>query len=53
MSLARMTPGPAGFHTGTFECSGCHHVQRFKTEIDPMKSNAMRWLAGHDLRSPN
>ncbi len=52
MSLAKMTPGPSGFDIRTFECSGCLHVHVAITEADPMKSDAVLWLAGHDLKSP-
>ena len=52
MVLARIAPGPAGFDVRTFECAGCLHVHILTVETDPMKSDAVRWLAGNDLRSP-
>jgi hypothetical protein len=52
LSLARIMPGPSGFDIRTFECSDCHHVHVAIAEADPMKSDAVRWLAGHDLKSP-
>jgi hypothetical protein len=53
MSLARIAPGPSGFDIRTFECGGCHHVHIVTgVETDPMRSAAVRWLAGNDLRSP-
>jgi hypothetical protein len=53
MSLARIAPGPSGFDIRTFECGGCHHVHIVTgVETDPMRSDAVRWLAGNDLRSP-
>jgi hypothetical protein len=52
MSLASIRPGPSGFDIRKFECAGCHHVQIAIAEADPMKSDAIRWLSGHDLKSP-
>jgi hypothetical protein len=52
MSLARIAPGPAGFDVRTFECAGCLHVHILTVETDPMEFDAVRWLAGNDLRSP-
>jgi hypothetical protein len=52
MSLARIAPGPSGFDIRTFECSRCSHVQTMTVEADPMKTDAIRWLAGSDLKSP-
>ena len=43
---------PSGFDIRTFECGGCHHVHIVTVETDPMRSDAVRWLAGNDLRSP-
>jgi Phage tail tube protein len=34
------------------ECGGCHHMHITTAEADPMKSDAVRWLGGNDLRSP-
>ena len=51
MSLARVAPGPAGFDVRTFECGGCLHVHILTVETDPMKSDAVRWVAGNILRS--
>jgi len=52
MGLASITPGPAGFDIRTFECGGCRRIQIATVEADPMKSDAVRWLAAHDLQSP-
>jgi hypothetical protein len=52
MGLARIMRGPSGFDIRTFECSDCHHVHVATAESDPLKSDAIRWLAGHDLKSP-
>jgi hypothetical protein len=49
MSLARIAPGPSGID---IQCSGCHHIHLATAEADPMQSDAVRWLAGNDLKSP-
>ena len=51
MMLARIEPGPAGSDLRTFECPKCEHVLRTMVE-DPMKSDALGWLASPDLKSP-
>ena len=51
MMLAGVEPGPAGSDLRTFECPKCEHVLRTMVE-DPMKSDALGWLASPDLRSP-
>ena len=50
MVLARITPGP-GFEHRIFECSKCDHVKEVMIAKDPMKSDALGWLAG-ELRPP-
>lgn len=52
MSLASIRPGPSGLDIRRFECRACHYVHIAIAGADPMKSDAMRWLAGHDLKSP-
>jgi transposase-like protein len=51
MMLARISPGPIGFEHRLFECSKCESVQNEVVASDPMKSNALGWLAG-ELRAP-
>ncbi len=53
MSLAMIVPGPSGFDIRTFQCGTCHHVNIAAAAADPMKSDAIRWLAAYDLKSPN
>jgi hypothetical protein len=53
MSLARLASGPSESDIRAFQCGGCRHVQVATVEADPMKSDAIRWLAGYDLKSPN
>jgi hypothetical protein len=53
MSLARMASGPSEFDIRTFQCGSCRHVPIATAETDPMKSDAVRWLAGYELKSPN
>jgi len=50
MLLARLAPGPSGFDIRTFECAGCRHIHIATVEADPMKSNAVLWFAGLDLK---
>ncbi len=52
MSLARIARGRSAFAIRTFECTGCHHIHTAIAEADPMKSDAVLWLASHDLKSP-
>jgi predicted nucleic acid-binding Zn ribbon protein len=52
MSLARIALGASAFNIRTFECVRCRHVHTATAETDPMLSDALRWLAGHELRSP-
>jgi hypothetical protein len=53
MNLARSAPGPSGFDIRTFHCAGCGHVHTATVSTDPMNSDAMLWLAGHDLKPPS
>jgi hypothetical protein len=48
--LAQIAPGP-GFEHRIFECSKCDHVDEVVIAKDPMKSDAIGWLAG-ELRPP-
>jgi hypothetical protein len=51
MRLARISPGNRGFEERTFECSTCHRVEKFSFSIDPIKTDALGWLAG-ELKPP-
>jgi hypothetical protein len=51
MDLARIIPGPKGYDLRNFECGKCDHVITLTVAADPMKSDAMRWLAA-DLKPP-
>jgi hypothetical protein len=51
MSLARIMPGAPGFDLRNFECDRCDHVVTIRVATDPMKSDALRWLAG-ELKPP-
>ena len=50
LMLARIAPGP-GFEHRIFECSKCDHVDAVVIAKDPMKSDAIGWLAG-ELKPP-
>ena len=51
MALARISPGERGFEERTFECSTCERTEKISVTVDPMKSDAVGWLAG-ELRPP-
>jgi hypothetical protein len=48
-----MASAPSESDIRTFECGNCRHLQIAMAEADPMKSDAIGWLAGYDLKSPN
>jgi hypothetical protein len=52
--LARITPGPAGFHIRTFECPACDFAHQLAVAlVDPMQSaNTLAWFQG-ELRAPS
>ena len=52
MMLERVSPGPVGFEHRLFECPKCDQVDLRLIASDPLKSNAVGWLAG-ELRAPN
>jgi hypothetical protein len=52
MMLERVSAGPTGFEHRLFECSKCDQVELSVIASDPLKSNAVGWLAG-ELRAPN
>ncbi|WP_249163931.1 hypothetical protein, partial [Bradyrhizobium liaoningense] len=51
MALARVSPGKRGFEERTFECSTCERTEVVSFAVDPMKTDAVGWLAG-ELRPP-
>ena len=51
-SLARIMPGPEGYDLRYFKCAKCGEAISLKVATDPMKSDALRWLAG-ELKPPN
>jgi len=46
MALARIYPGNSGFEKRTFECSTCERTETASFSVDPMKTDAVGWLAG-------
>lgn len=46
MALARISAGERGFEDRTFECSTCGRTENISVAVDPMKTNAVGWLAG-------
>ncbi|MBR0947367.1 MULTISPECIES: sensor histidine kinase [Bradyrhizobium] len=51
MALARVSPGKRGFEERTFECSTCERTEIVSFAVDPMKTDAVGWLAG-ELKPP-
>lgn len=51
MALARISPGQRGFEERTFECSTCERTETISVPVDPMKTDAIGWLAS-ELRPP-
>ena len=51
MALARISPGQPGFEERTFECSTCERIETVSFVVDPMKTDAVGWLAG-ELKPP-
>lgn len=51
MTLARISPGQRGFEDRTFECSTCHRTEKMSFAVDPMKTDALGWLAS-ELKPP-
>jgi hypothetical protein len=52
MGLARISPGERGLEERTFECSTCHRIEKASFAIDPLKTDALGWLAG-ELKPPS
>jgi hypothetical protein len=51
MKLEDISPAPDGFESRLFECFKCDHAETRAVPSDPIKSNAIRWLAG-ELKAP-
>lgn len=51
MALARISPGERGLEERTFECSTCERMEVVSFAVDPMKTDAVGWLAG-ELKPP-
>jgi hypothetical protein len=51
MGLARISPDKPGFEQRTFECSTCRRIEIVSLPVDPMKTDAVGWLAS-DLKPP-
>ena len=52
MGLARISPGNRGFEERTFECRTCHRIEKMAFPVDPMKTDALGWLAS-ELKAPH
>jgi hypothetical protein len=51
MGLARISAGERGIEVRTFECAACHRIEKVSFAIDPLKTDAVGWLAS-ELRPP-
>jgi hypothetical protein len=51
MGLARISAGQRGFEDRTFECSTCDRIENISIPVDPLKTDALGWLAS-ELRPP-
>ena len=51
MGLARISPGERGVERRTFECGTCHRTDIVCVPVDPLKTDAVGWLAS-ELRPP-
>jgi hypothetical protein len=51
LALARISPSERGFEVRTFECSTCERTEQVSVTVDPMKTDAVGWLAS-ELRPP-
>jgi hypothetical protein len=48
---SRISAGVRGFEVRTFECSTCERTEQVSMAVDPMKTDAVGWLAS-ELRPP-
>jgi hypothetical protein len=46
MKAIDVLPGPEGFERGTYECRKCGQTETRVIASDPLKSDAVGWLAG-------
>ena len=51
MGLARIYPGQRCSEERTYECSTCHRIEKISFSVDPLKTDALGWLAG-ELKPP-
>jgi len=51
VGLARISLGELGFEERIFVCSSCHRIEKISFANDPLKTDAVGWLAS-ELRPP-
>jgi hypothetical protein len=51
MGLSRVSPGERGLEQRTFECDACHRTDQVCFPLDPLKTDAVGWVAS-ELRPP-
>jgi hypothetical protein len=47
MGLSRISAGKLGFEERTFECRTCNRMEKVSFPVDPLKSEAVDWVASH------
>ena len=52
MITVAIASGPEGFERRTYECRKCGHAETGIVACDPLKSDAVGWIAG-ELRPPD
>jgi hypothetical protein len=52
MGLAGISVAKPGFEQRTFECATCHRIEKISFPIDPLKTDAIGWMAS-ELKPPD
>jgi hypothetical protein len=52
MGLAGISVAKPGFEQRTFECATCHRIEKISIPIDPLKTDAIGWMAS-ELEPPD
>jgi hypothetical protein len=52
MGLAGISVTKPGFEQRTFECATCHRIEKVSIPVDPLKIDAIGWMAS-ELKPPH